>query len=130
MLREVGALIAKGQPDTVEDGVVSRRDGITECGATEHDMGSRFGGRSIQAGAVLFLALFDKFGHGIKLPCHKADTGLDGTWRQILEGAAEHVPRVVPAAQEVCSVRREGARATFRSKLLAPGFPKGGRGES
>ena len=63
MLREVGALIAKGQPDTVEDGIVSRRDGITECGATEHDVGSRFDGRSTRAGAVLFLTPFDKFGH-------------------------------------------------------------------
>ena len=83
---------------------MSRRDSITERGATEHDVGSRFGGGSTRAGAVLFLALFDKFGHSRKLPCHKADAGLNGTWGQILVGAAEHVPRVIPAAQEVRSI--------------------------
>ena len=127
MLREVGALIAKGQPDTVqvEDGIVSRCDGIAECGATEHDVGSRFGGRTTRTSAVLFPTPFDKFGHGGKLLCHEADAGLNGTWGQILEGAAEHVPRVVPATQEVRSVRREGACAAFRSKLLPPGLSEG-----
>ena len=110
--------------DAAKYRVMSRRDGITECGATEHDVGSRFGGRSTRAGAVLLLAPFDKFGHGGELPCHKADAGLDSAWRQILEGAAKHVPRVVPTAQEVRSVRRKGTRATLRPKLRAPGFPK------
>ena len=82
MLREVGALIAESQADTAEDRIVSRRDGITESGATEHDVGSRFGGRTTRTGAVLFPTRFDKFGHGGKLPCHEADAGLNSTWGQ------------------------------------------------
>ena len=127
MLREVGALIAEGQTDTAEDRIVSRRDGITECGATEHHVGRRLSERTTRTGAVLFPTPFDKFGHGGKLPCHEADAGLNSTWGQIQEGAAEHVPRVVPATQKVRSVGREGACAAIRSKLLAPGLPKGNR---
>ena len=83
MLREKEALIAEGQTDTAEDRIVSRRDGITKCGATEHDLGSRFGGRTTRAGAVLLPTPFDKFGHGRKLPCHKADAGLNGAWEGV-----------------------------------------------
>ena len=106
MLREVRALIAEGQADVAEDRIMSRRDGITKCGAAEHDVGIRFSGRSTRAGAVLLLTPFDKFGHRRELPSHKADAGLNSTWGQILEGTAEHIPRVVPATQEVRSVRR------------------------
>ena len=81
VLREVGALIAKGKPDTVEDGIMSRGDSIAECGATQHDVGRRFGRRPTRTSAVLFPTPFDKFGHGGELPCNEADAGLDGTWR-------------------------------------------------
>ena len=48
---------------------------------------------------------------------------------QILEGAAEHVTRVAPAAQEICGVRWGSPCTTFRTNLPTPDLPKGCRGE-
>ena len=64
-----------------------------------------------------------------ELPRHKADTGLHGTWWQILESAAEHVTRIIPAAQEVSGVRRRSPCTTFSADLATPDLPKGCRGE-
>ena len=67
-----------------------------------------------RAGAFLLLNPFDKFGHSRKLPCHKADAGLSGTWGQILEGATKHVTRVTPVFRRAAEgkARRPAVRAS------------------
>ena len=129
MLGEVRALVTEGCADTSENRVVRRRDGIAEGGAAEHHVGCRFHGGPTRASAVLFSTPLYKFGHRGELPGYQANAGLDNIWWQVLKGAPEHVARVVPAAQEVCSIRWGSMRAAVYPKLTARELPNGHRGE-